>query len=204
MIEQGAPDGTIVRRTQLLRGKRVFMEESTLGKGTFDHLVWYENGQPFRGTRDLDGSGRFAVNETWQDGKLASIAVDTNGDGKVDYRERYVPSLMKYWDYNGDGIDDSREYPVGPDTVVRDFSTAMNGVFDVSYVWKKGNLVRVMRRGQSVAVTRDAARGVVWIGPPAPINVQIDTGGTEGYRPFAGKQYLVFHQDGVTYLEELP
>lgn len=204
MTEQYASDGTVARRIDLLRGKRVFMGEDTLGKGAFDHRVWYQDGQPVRGARDLDGSGRFAVSETWRDGRLAGIAVDTDGDGKVDYRERYVPSPMKSWDYNEDGIDDSRQYPAGPDTVVRDFSTAMNGVFDIRYEWRKGELVSVTRRGQAVSVTHDAARGVVWIGLPAAGGEQLDTSGAEGYRTISGKQYLVFRQDGVTYVEALP
>jgi len=203
-IEENGLDGTVIRRIDLLRGKKVFMEESTFGKGVFDHRVWYENGQPVRGARDPDGSGKFLVRETWRDGRLAGIAADTNGDGKVSYRERYVPSLMKSWDYNEDGIDDSREYPIGPDTVVRDFSSQMNGVFDVSYVWKSGNLVRVTRYGQTVAVTHDSARGVVWIGTAAPAETRVDVNGPEGYRMIGGKQYLVFRHEGVTYVEALP
>jgi hypothetical protein len=203
--EDRAPEGSrIVRRIDLDRGKRVFLEEDTLGKGTFNHRVWYENGQPVRGARDPDGSGRFSISETWRDGRLVAIAVDTRGDGKVSYRERYVPSPMKSWDYNEDGIDDSREYPRGPDTIVRDFSTAMNGIFDISFVWKKAELVSVTRRGRSVPVIHDAARGVVWIGRPAAANAAFDAKGPEGYRSMAGRLYLVFRQEGVTYAEELP
>jgi tetratricopeptide (TPR) repeat protein len=204
LVEEYAADGTLVRRIDLLRGQRVFMEEKLLGSGPFDHRVWYENGQPVRGARDLDGSGRFAVQETWRDGKLAAIAVDTNGDGKVDYRERYIPSLMKSWDYDEDGRDDSREYPMGAGTVVREFSTALNGVFDISFTWKNGNLVQAMRRGHALSVTTDAGRGVVWIGPEAPASVRFNADEPEGYRSIAGKEYLLFRHEGVTYVEELP
>ena len=111
---------------------------------------------------------------------------------------------MKSWDYNGDGVADSREYPVGPDSVVRDFSTAMNGTFDLSYLWKKDELVRVTRRGQQVPLTHDPARGVVWIGQPARAGAKIDVDGGEGYRAVSGKMYLVFRREGTTYAEELP
>ncbi len=204
-IEEYGPDGaTVERRIDLLRGKKIFMQEDTLGNGTFNHKVWYENGQPVRGIRDPDGSGRFSVMETWRDGKLAGIAVDTRGTGKADYWERYLPSPMKSWDYNGDGVADSREYPAGPDGVVRDFSTAMNGTFDLSYLWKKEELVRVTRRGQQVPLTHDPARGVVWIGQPARAGVKIDVDGGEGYRAVSGKMYLVFRREGTMYAEELP
>jgi tetratricopeptide (TPR) repeat protein len=202
--EEYAADGTLVRRIDLLRGQRVFMEEKLQGTGPFDHKVWYRNGQPVRGARDLDGSGRFAVQETWRDGRLAAIAVDTNGDGKVDYREQYLPTPMKSWDYDEDGRVDSREYPAGPSTIVRDFSTGLNGVFDVSFTWKNGDLVRVVRRGHALSVTTDPARGVVWIGPAAPASVAFNAGEPEGYRSIAGKEYLVFRHEGVTYVEELP
>ena len=205
IVEDLTSEGGVTRRTDLLRGNPVFMEEKTqAGESAFDHLVWYQDGQPVRGERDLDGSGRFSVSETWRDGRLAGIAVDTNGDGKVDYREQYFPSRMKSWDYDEDGVDDAREYPAGPDTIVRDFSTGRNGVFDVSFVWKKGDLVRATVRGHAVAVTHDAARGVVWIGPPVAVGLPVDAGGAEGYRTISGSRYLVFRQEGVTYMEELP
>ncbi len=200
-----APDGvTVVRSIDFDHGKKIFMEEDTLGEGTsvFNHRVWYENGQPVRGARDPDGTGRFSISETWADGRLAAIAVDTRGDGKITYRERYLPSPMKSWDYDEDGIPDAREYPRGPHTIVRDFSTAMNGVFDLSFVWKNDALVSVVRRGRSVPVTHDAQRGVVWIGRPPPVGAVFDAGGPEGYRSVGGRLYFVFRREGVTYAEE--
>ncbi|HVP18745.1 MAG TPA: tetratricopeptide repeat protein [Spirochaetia bacterium] len=202
--DHSADGSTIVRRIDLDRGRRVFLEEDTLGTGRFDHRVWYENGQPVRGARDLDGSGRYLLSETWRNGRLAAVAVDTRGDGKVSYRERYVPSPVKSWDFNEDGIDDSREYPLGPHTIERDFSTALNGIFDVSFVWKDADLVGVKRRGMSVPVTHDAARGVVWIGRPAPERAVFDRAGPQGYRAIGGRLYVVFDREDVTYAEEVP
>jgi len=203
-VEDYAPDGTVVRRTELLRGQRVFMEEKTNATGSFDHRVWYQNGQPVRGERDLDGSGRFGQKETWRNGRLASIAVDTDGDGKVDYRESYFPTLQKSWDFDEDGRDDSREYVAGPGTVVREFSTRLNGVFDVGFTWKNGNLVGAARGGRALNLTTDQARHVVWIGSTPPGSAGVDLSGQEGYRSIAGKEYLVFRHEGVTYVEEVP
>ena len=185
-------------------GKKVIMEESTLGTGTFDHMVWFENGQPIRGLRDADGSGKFTIIETWQNGKLASIAVDENGDGKVSYRERYLPSPMKTWYYDENGRDVSIEYPVGPNTVAQEFSSRTDGVSDITFIWKNGALVQVTRRGQPVSVTHDVGRGLVWIGPAAPSEAPVDASGPDGYRTIAGGNYLVFHYNGVAYAEELP
>jgi tetratricopeptide (TPR) repeat protein len=203
-IEDNTSDGILVRRIDVLMGKKVFMEESVLGTGTFDHLVWFENGQPIRGLRDADGSGRFTIIETWQNGKLASIAVDENGDGKVSYRERYLPSPMKTWYYDENGRDESIEYPVAPGTVVQEFSSRLEGVSDITFVWRNGALVQVTRRGQAVSVMHDVGRGLVWIGPAAPSGAPVDTSGPDGYRTIAGRNYLVFHHNGVAYAEELP
>jgi len=203
-VEELAPDGTLVRRTELLRGQTVFMEEKTRPDGPFDHRVWYVNGQPVRGERDLDGSGRFDEKETYQAGRLASIAVDTNGDGIVDYRESYFPMLRKSWDFDEDGKDDSQEYIAGTGTVVREFSSRLNGVFDISFTWRNGNLVGATRRGRSLGVTADPARHVVWIGPEPAASVSFDSSGPEGYRSIGGKEYLLFRHEGVTYVEEVP
>ena len=59
-IEEYGPDGaTVERRIDLLRGKKIFMQEDTLGNGTFNHKVWYENGQPVRGSGTRTGPGGF-------------------------------------------------------------------------------------------------------------------------------------------------
>jgi tetratricopeptide (TPR) repeat protein len=202
--EESGPDGTVVRRIDLSGGTRVYMEEDTRGSGKIDHKVWYSNGRPVRGARDLNGSGRFDVEETWSNGQLASITADTNDDGKIDYRERFGGSPMKSWDFNEDGIVDSREYPVGKGRNVRDLSTAMNGTFDLSLVWEGDRLVGVRRDGQDVPVTRDPGRGIIWIGPAGAPSAAVNGESAEGYVTTGGKEYLVFRHAGVTYAEELP
>ena len=180
------------------------MEEDTSGSGKIDHKVWYSNGVPVRGVRDLNGNGVFEVQETWANGEIATIAADTNDNGKIDYRETFGAHPMKSWDYNEDGIIDSREYPDGRGRIVRDFSTAMNGVFDLSLVWEGDKLVSVKRRGQDVPVNADPARGVMWIGSAGGRTAAVSGESAEGYVTAAGKEYLVFRHAGVTYVEELP
>ncbi len=204
-LEEYGPDGTsIVRRIDLSRGLRVFMEEDTRGTGKFDHLVWYANGRPFRGTRDLNGDGSVEVEETWRAGALAEVTADTNGNGTVDYRERFGTSPMKSWDYNEDGTADSREYPAGRGTLVREFSTGLNGKFDLSLTWRNDRLVTVRRGGRTVPVTPDPSRSIMWIGPAAAPGVAITAGAPEGYTAIGEREYLVFRHAGITYAEELP
>ena len=70
------PDGvTLLRRTELSRGQKVYVEEDADGDGRLDHRVWFLNGQPVRGERSLTGDGVFQIKETWSGGKLVSETV---------------------------------------------------------------------------------------------------------------------------------
>jgi tetratricopeptide (TPR) repeat protein len=74
--EEYSQDGvTLVRRSELSRGQKVYVEEDTDGDGRLDHRVWYLNGQPARGERSLTGDGVFPIRETWRAGKLVRETV---------------------------------------------------------------------------------------------------------------------------------
>ena len=74
--EEYQSDGvTLLRRTELSRGQKVYVEEDADGDGHIDHRVWYVNGQPARGERSLTGDGVFPIKETWRDGKLVRETV---------------------------------------------------------------------------------------------------------------------------------
>ena len=166
-VEEYGPDGvTLVRRVDLSRGQRVYMEESQAGDGIIDHRLWYRDGQPDRGSRSLTHDGVFQVVETWKNGKLASEAVDTNGSGTPDYHETFGGTAVRSWDYNEDGRDDARELAPPDGSRVREISTRMDGVFDVRIVTRGGRIVSLQRGGTPVAVVRDDSRGVTWIGAP--------------------------------------
>jgi len=203
-LEEYAADGvTPIRRIDLAAGQRVFMEESTAGDGVFDHRVWYSRGQPERGARSLSRNGTFQVQETWKNGKLAGEVVDTDGDGTPDYRETYGTSPAKSWDFNEDGRDDSREYEMPDGTHVREFSTKMNGIFDLKIASHGSRIVSFTRGGAHVPVVTDAARGVTWIGLPAPETGKPDTTLPDGFQTFGGREYLVFRLAGVVYVEAM-
>lgn len=74
--EEYSQDGvTLVRRSELSRGQKVYVEEDADGDGRLDHRVWYLNGQPARGERSLTGDGVFPIRETWRAGKLVRETV---------------------------------------------------------------------------------------------------------------------------------
>jgi hypothetical protein len=201
-LEERAADGrTLLRRSDLSRGRLVYMEEDADNDGILDHRVWYVNGSAVRGERSLAANDGFPVKETWKDGALASEAIDTDGDGTVDFRQTFGPHAMKSWDYNEDGKDDSREYRGANGTLVREISTALNGVFDLRISYEGARIVSVTRAGAPIPVSRDAARGVTWIGLPAVAGAVPDTALPDGAQTLGGREYLVFHHEGIAYAE---
>jgi tetratricopeptide (TPR) repeat protein len=202
--EEYAADGiTVLRRTSLSRGLAIFMEEDANGDGRMEHRLWYVNGAPSRGERSLDGTTLFQVKESWKDGKLASDTYDTDGDGISDFRETFGMKSMKAWDYNEDGRDDSREFPGPGGTVVREISTALNGIFDVSVRTIGGRIVGVTRAGAALEIAADATRGVTWIGTPASANLRPDALLPDGLQVLGTRSYLVFRLEGTLYAEEV-
>jgi hypothetical protein len=200
--EHYAADGTtVVQRAGLSGGQRVFMEEDTDGDGVFDHRVWYLNGAPSRGERALTGNGLFQVRETWRNGRLAAASFDSDEDGKIDYRELYGAQPMKSWDYDEDGRDDSRESPGAGGAVVREFSTARNGVFDLRLTYRRGRITQLTSGGRTVAVTPDSERGVTWIGQPPAAGARPDLALRDGFQMVGGREYLIFRYGGVVYAE---
>jgi tetratricopeptide (TPR) repeat protein len=202
--EERSPDGTrVVRHFDLSRGVPVFMEEDSTGDGVFDHRVWFENGVAVRGVKSLAGDGLFQVRETWREGRLASQAIDSDGDGKIDFRETFGVRPVRAWDYNEDGIDDSRELPGEGAATVQEFSTSLNGIFDLVIAWQGARIVSVTRQGERLGVVADSARAVTWIGRPAPPGLRLDLARRDGVQTLGARRYLLFRHDGITYAEDV-
>ena len=201
--EYDAGGVTVVRRTDLDRGQRVFMEESLAGDGVMDHRVWFQGGQPHRGLRSLARDGVFQVAETWSNGRLAADAIDTDGDGKVDYRETFGSAPVKAWDFNEDGRDDSREYLLPDGSHLRELSTRLDGVFDERVVTRGARIASLTRGGKPVPVVADALRGVTWIGEPAKPPAKPDLAAVDRIQDISGAPYLVFVMGGIVYAEAL-
>ena len=164
--------------------------------------MWFVNGAPDHGERTLPGSATFAVKETWKNGELAAESIDSDADGRPDFRQTFGANPMKFWDYNEDGIDDSRERNGPNGEVIRELSTALNGVFDLSIAYRGNAIARVTRSGEVLTVTRDAVRGVTWIGAPASRG-NPDLTLPDGIQTIGGRAFLVFRHEGVLYAEAL-
>jgi tetratricopeptide (TPR) repeat protein len=201
-LDEFSSSGVLVRRTELSRGLKVFMQEDGEGNGSFNHKVWFTNGMPDHGERTLPGSPTFAVKETWKNGALASESVDTDADGRPDFRQSFGVNPVKSWDYNEDGIDDSRERSSMTGEVIRELSTALNGVFDLSIAYRGTTIERVTQSGVVMPVTQDGARGVTWIGTPAP-GGKPDVTLPDGIQTIGGRAFLVFRHEGILYAEAL-
>lgn len=199
--EEDYPAGSslLLRRIDLAAGQRQYMEEDLNRDGVMDHKVWYTAGHPVRGLRDLPGSGG-EVSETYRDGKLSGIRADTDGDGKVDYAERYSAATVRLWDYNEDGVWDAREFPGAKGTIVREFSTALNGAFNLRTVFQNGRIVGVQKNGKTLPVAPDKAKGIVWIGPPSP-SAPVSGSTRDGVFSSGGKSFLVFRFENIVYVE---
>ncbi len=200
--ERSVDGGALVRRIDSVKGATTFVEEDLDGDGRLDHRVWYENGSPARGARDLTGDGIFEATEVYRNGKLWKSAVDTDGSGVADYTEVFGVSPVRLWDYNEDGKDDSRasEGPGGAE--IREFCTSLDGVFDLTVVFRAGRIVEVRRSGRPVPVGAAPERGLTWIGSPAQ-GAGLDDATPDGLHSLGGKRYLVFRYAGAIYAEEL-
>jgi hypothetical protein len=59
--------------------------------------------------------------------------LDQDGDGVNEFEQILESDLKQmYWDYNDDGLYDSRESADADGTLVRGFSTALDGSYDLS------------------------------------------------------------------------
>jgi tetratricopeptide (TPR) repeat protein len=122
-----------VRRTQLLEGRIVRVDELPDSEGNFTRTLYYAASLPVEGIRDLDGDGNPEIREEFRNGRLWKITLDQDGDGVNEFEQILESGLKRmYWDYNGDGLYDSREFTSSDGTLVHGFSTALDGTYDLS------------------------------------------------------------------------
>ena len=88
--EEYSQDGvTLIRRSELARGQKVYVEEDSDGDGRLDHRVWFLNGMPTRGERSPTGDGVYSIKETWRAGKLVRETIVSGSNEKDNAPPRY-------------------------------------------------------------------------------------------------------------------
>jgi tetratricopeptide (TPR) repeat protein len=145
MLQQPAQQGTAgagpsTRLYDLLDGQVVRLAEEPDPTGRYTHVVLYERSVPVQGRRDLDGDGRYEIREEYANGKLRRVELDQDGDGVIEFLQTFEDGgTRKLWDYNDDGLFDSREYTDAGGTTVREYSSRQDGVFDLRTVIRGGS-----------------------------------------------------------------
>jgi hypothetical protein len=120
-------------RTYLLDGRTIRVDELPDSLGNFTRTIFYAGSLPVEGARDLDGDGNPEIREEYLNGRLRKITLDQDGDGVNEFEQIFDSGTSRmYWDYNDDGLYDSRELTRSDGTLVRGFSSLLDGAYDLS------------------------------------------------------------------------
>jgi hypothetical protein len=193
--------GSGERLYHLLEGAVTRMEQDPDGTGGYRHVVHYDASGPAEGRRDGDGDGRYEIRERYAGGRLTAVFVDAEGDGVEEFAQVLGAAPRSSWDYNADGRYDSVEYQTPEGDTVREFSSRLNGVYDLRAVFRAGRIVRFQRDGQPLAVSYDERRGVYWIGRRLDDSVSLE--GLEGIQRRGGRTLFGLRYMGSLYVGEL-
>jgi tetratricopeptide (TPR) repeat protein len=117
IVEYGPDSQLPLRRTHLLEGRIVRVEEQPGPSGDFRRTIFYDGTVAVAAQRDLDGDGHAEIREEFRNGSLHSITLDQDGDGRGEFRQVFEPEgALMYWDYDNDGSYDRRESTIIPDS----------------------------------------------------------------------------------------
>jgi tetratricopeptide (TPR) repeat protein len=205
-LPAGEEERTADRVYTLLKGETVRIDEDPDPRGRYRRYVLFAGGTPVTGYRDLDDDGRFEVSEQYASGALQRIALDQDGDGNQELVELFEAgsplASEKRWDYDDDGRFDSRELTLAGGATVREFSSGLDGRFDLRAVFRNGRLEEFRRQGRLLPVSYDPARNLYRIGAalgPGDLPSVL----TEGLHRAGGRRLFVFDYGGNTYIGEL-
>lgn len=134
LMEEHGPNAPYAqRRTHLLADRITRIEDLPDGRGNFTRSVYYSDSLPAEGLRDLDGDGIPEIRELYRGGRLWKITLDQDGDGKPEFAQVLEDDeMLTFWDYNDDGVYDSREVAASDGLSSRDFSSTLDGSFDLT------------------------------------------------------------------------
>ena len=149
--------------------------------------------------KDMDGIMECIIH--YNNGKPETIMVDLNGNGIYDYLEKADDKgivLEKMWDINEDGTYDIAEKK-NEDTIVRNFSTGLNGKFDITMHVLDGKITGIYKNNKKQLIERDRY-GQYWIGNKKDIKFSEES---EGMVINGNNQYYIFNYNGIKYIEVL-
>jgi tetratricopeptide (TPR) repeat protein len=199
-------DAAADRVYTLLNSETVRIDQDPDREGRYRRYVLFADGRPVSGRRDLDGDGVFETSEQYAVGLLRSLVLDQDGDGNPEFTELFEAGeperSEKRWDYNSDGRFDSRQFVLLDGSVVREFSSRLDGRFDLRAVFRNGRLDEFRRGGRLLTIRYEPDRDLYRIGP---IEVSTELPGplTEGIHRRGGSRLFVFDYQGKTYIGEL-
>lgn len=100
--------------------------------GRYTYRAFYHGGQKYSAEIDLDNDGYYEVHEYYRNGKVWKITYDGDKDGIPEFTLVLKPYPILSWDFNDDGVPDEIEKKISPTTTILEFSTKMNGVYNVT------------------------------------------------------------------------
>lgn len=190
------------RRYTLQAGQVARLEEAPDENGRYGRVVEYSQGRPTSGRRDLDRDGVFEARESYAGGVLTGLSVDRDADGRPEYREQFGPEGTRhFWDYDDDGIVDSRELQ-SEGGLLREFSSRRDGVFDLAAVFRGDLLVEYRRDGRLFPVSPSDNAEVYWLGRPSVRPERFLTL-PDGLHRLGAESFFVFTHAGRRYVEPL-
>jgi tetratricopeptide (TPR) repeat protein len=132
MDSSAGRQGGAPRLYHLLRGRITRMDEDPDADGRFTHTVLYLGSLPVEGRRDLDGDGVAEIREEYKNGTLWKIALDEDGDGMEEFVQVFEEGMTRmFWDYDDDGRFDSRQSSTDGGGSLREFSSNLDGSYDL-------------------------------------------------------------------------
>ena len=133
-----------------------------------------KDGKVYYSESDILLNNIFATREFYKDGSLHTIAYDGNNNNIFEFK---IENNIKYWDYDEDGIYDSKEWTGEDGYRYIMFSTSLNGVFDLTVKYTNKDILEIKRDSEWISVTYEASTNIHWIGEPCsgfPLNADLN------------------------------
>jgi len=173
-------------------------------------ILDYARGLPGIERVDADGDGRFEMQRGYLPGADASDAsiawarIDADGDGIFEYREEMTFPFRKEWDLDSNGSVDAAEYRDAKDGHVLEFSSRLDGTFDETVTLDAaGHVVAVTRRGQPLALVRDANPAIYWLGRK-DFDLGSNAPASEGIYTYMNHRYRIVYSGQGAFAELVP